>query len=105
MTDNQLQNGAEMQLSRVIFWDTDYDKIDWDNKVRYVIERVVSYGTVADWRAIQKRYGMDRIRDEMLQSRDLDPKTLSFLSVIFDISQEQFRCYKYIQSNPGHWVY
>jgi len=105
MTDKQVQNGAAMQLSRVIFWDTDYDAIDWDNKVRYVIERVVSYGTVSDWRAIQKRYGMERIRDEMLQSRDLDPKTLRFLSAIFDIPKEQFRCYTYIQLNPGHWVY
>ena len=105
MTDKQTKPGAEMQLSRVIFWDTDYDAIDWDNKARYVIERVVSFGTVSDWRAIQKKYGMDRIRNEMLHSRDLDPKALSFFISIFDIPKEQFRCYKYIQSNPGHWVY
>ena len=91
--------------SRVLFWETDYDKIDWANKARYVIERVVKLGFVEDWRFIQQYYGMDRIRDEMLQSRDLDLKTLSFLSVIFDIPKEQFRCYTHIQSNPGHWVY
>lgn len=93
------------QLSRVLFWDTDYDSIDWDNKARYVIERVVAYGFVEDWRAIQHFYGMDRIREVVLQARDLDPKTLSFLSLIFDIPKEQFRCYTQIQSNPGHWVY
>ena len=96
---------STMNLSRVIFWDTDYDKIDWDNKARYVIERVVTYGNMSDWEAIREKYGMSRIRDEMLESRDLDPKTLSFLSCIFDIPKEQFRCYTYIQSNPGHWVY
>ncbi|MCC7317679.1 MAG: hypothetical protein IT219_04060 [Bacteroidales bacterium] len=94
-----------MKLSRVLFWDTDYDAIDWDGKARYVIERVVTYGTMADWRAIQSYYGMDRIRDEMLQSRELDPKTLRFLSSLFDIPQEQFRCYSYIQSNRLHWEY
>lgn len=93
------------KLSRVLFWDTDYDKIDWDGKARYVIERVVAYGFMEDWRAIQKYYGMDRIKEAVLQARDLDPKTLSFLSVIFEIPKEQFRCYFYIQSNPGHWVY
>jgi len=31
-----------MNLSKVIFWDTDYATIDWDNKARYVIERVVT---------------------------------------------------------------
>lgn len=94
-----------MNLSQVIFWDTDYAKINWDDKARYVIERVLMYGTVADWRAIQQRYGMDRIRDETLQSRDLDPKSLTFLSVIFNIPKDQFRCYTQIQSSPGHWIY
>ena len=69
MTDKQVQNGAAMQLSRAIFWDTDYDAIDWDNKVRYVIERVVSRGTWSDWLAIQQYYGPKRIQFEMLQER------------------------------------
>ncbi|MEO0006255.1 MAG: hypothetical protein RJA20_451 [Bacteroidota bacterium] len=94
-----------MSLSKVIFWDTDYNSIDFENKARYVIERVVMYGTLSDWRIIQARYGMDRIRDELLQSRELDPRSLSFLSCIFEIPKEQFRCWKYIQSNPGHWIY
>ena len=65
-----------MNLSTVLFWDTDYNQIDWDSKARYVIERVVMYGTVGDWRVIQEYYGMDRIRDEMLQSHNPDAKTL-----------------------------
>ena len=92
-------------LSRVLFWETDYDKIDWDGKARYVIERVVMYGFVEDWRAIQKYYGMDKIRETVLAARDFDPKTLSFLSTIFAIPQHEFRCYNTLRSNPGHWVY
>jgi hypothetical protein len=98
-------NGAAMNLSRGIFWETNYDTIDWDKNVRYVIERVVTYGNMSDWNAIRTYYGMDRIRDEMLQSRDLDRKTLTFLSCIFDIPKEKFRCYNTIRLNPGHWVY
>ena len=94
-----------MELSKVLFWDTNYDSIDWDKRARYVIERVVSYGNMSDWNAICAYYGLDRICNEMLQSRDLDPKTLSFLSCIFNIPKEQFRCYNTIQSNPGHWTY
>jgi hypothetical protein len=91
--------------SKVIFWDTDYDQIDWPNKARYVIERVVKFGVIEDWRFIQNYYGMDKIKEEMLQSRDLDHKSLTFLSVLFNIPQEQFRCYTSIQSNQGHWNY
>jgi hypothetical protein len=93
-----------MELSRVIFWDTDYDSIDWDKKARYVIERVLNYGSISDWRAIQKYYGMERILEEMLQSIDLDPKSLAFLSCIFNVPEEQFRCCTQIQLNRKHWV-
>lgn len=100
-----MEKKSPPQLSRVLFWDTDYDSIDWDGKARYVIERVVTRGNWSDWIITREYYGLDRIRTEMLQSRDLDKKTLNFLSKLFNISQEQFRCYTYIQLNPGHWVY
>lgn len=92
-----------MHLSKVIFWDTDYNRIDWDNKARYVIARVVMFGTLEDWNEIKKYYGLERIKEEMLEERYLDNKTLSFLSVIFNIPKEEFRCYKEKQLNPPHW--
>ena len=92
-----------MKLSKVIFWDVDYDSIDWDKKARFVISRVLMYGTIEDWEAIKSYYGAERIKEEMLQERYLDPKTLSFLSCIFDIPKEQFRCFTERQSSPQHW--
>lgn len=91
------------QLSRVLFWDTAYNRINWTHKARYVVERVVMFGTVSDWRAIPQFYGMERIKSELLQSRDLDLKTLHFLSIIFDIPKEAFACYACLQSLTGHW--
>ena len=102
---HRMKNPAPLHLSRVLFWETDYDKIDWDNKARYVIERVVTFGFLEDWRAIQQYYGMERIKETVLQARDLDPKTLSFLSLIFNVPQEKFKCFTTIQYNPGHWAY
>jgi len=92
-----------MNLSRVIFWDTNYDSIDWDKKARYVIARVMMYGTIEDWNAIKSYYGFDVIKKEMLQERFLDKKTLSFLSLILNIPKEEFRCYKMAQSSQKHW--
>ena len=94
-----------MELSRTIFWDTDYGSIDWEKNARYVIARVIMFGTIEDWRQVQSYYGMNRIKEEMVQARDLDPKSLSFLSCILKIPSKNFRCYTQIQSNPGHWVY
>ena len=94
-----------MNLSRVIFWDTNYDTIRWDEKARYVIARVVQFGSLKDWYEIKAYYGMDRIKQEMLQERDLDVRSLSFLSWIFDIPKEQFRCYTERLSGPAHGIY
>jgi hypothetical protein len=94
-----------MELSREIFWDGKYEDIDWDGKARYVIERVVQYGTVADWDSIVAYYGKERISRELKQSRDLDPKSLSFISCIFNIPKEEFACYRPIQSSQKHWIY
>jgi hypothetical protein len=94
-----------MNLSKTIFWDVEYSSIDWEKNARFVIGRVLMYGTTDDWRAVQSFYGRDRIIDEMLQERNLDPKSLSFLSCIYEIPKNKFRCYTQIQSNPGHWTY
>ena len=94
-----------MQLSRVIFWDTDYNTINWEKNSSYVMERVLMYGTLNDWQQIKQKYGAERIIKEMLQSNNLDAKAISFLSTIFNIPQTKFRCYPLIQSNQGHWSY
>jgi hypothetical protein len=89
-----------MNLSKVIFWDADFEAIDWQLKAAYVIERVVNYGSSQDWKTIKNYYGMERIRIITLQLRDLAPQTLSFLSCILDIPKENFRCYIWKQSFP-----
>lgn len=91
-----------LELSKYLFWDSDYKNIDWDKRARYVIEKVVSLGTIEDWNQIKTYYGLGKIKEEMLQVRSLDPKTLNFLSHILDIPKEKFRCYTWKQSIPKH---
>lgn len=96
---------STLQLPSILFWDIDASKLDYDAKARYVIGRVVMYGTLADWRAILAHYGPERVRDEMLKERYLDKKSLSFLSFYFEVSKTEFRCYTLQQSIPQHWDY
>ena len=60
----------KLKLSKVLFWDTDYDNINCDKNARYVIERVVSLGRASDWSQIKEYYGLERIKAETLESRD-----------------------------------
>jgi hypothetical protein len=86
-------------FSRILFWDASFETIDWQFKASYVIERVVNYGSSHDWKIAKQYYGFEQIRLISLQLRDLAPESLSFLSCIFDIPKEQFRCYTLKQSS------
>ena len=94
-----------MNLSRAIFWDTNYDQIDWDKRARYVIGKVLNYGTLSDWKAIRSYYGIERIKTEVIQIRDLTPKALYFSHTLFDIPLQAFKCYTWRQSTPTPWNY
>lgn len=47
-----------------------------------------------DWQEVQRYYGLEKIKNEMLLEPDLDKKTLSFLSVILDTPREKFEAFK-----------
>ena len=88
-----------MNLSKYLFWDTNYNDIDWQSHARYVIERVLMRGSLEDWKQIKEYYGLQKIKEEAIQSRALDKITLNFCSILFGIPKEQFKCYTQEQSN------
>lgn len=94
-----------MKLSREIFWDVNYDSIDWDKSRDWVICRVLEYGSMEDWRAIRKYYGDNTIVEAAVTARSLSKKTMHFIHHIFNIPFEKFRCYNLALSNPLHWMY
>lgn len=94
-----------MKLSKVLFWDTDYSKIDWEKQANAVISRVSMNGNWDDWRTIKTYYGLERIKTELLKTRYLDDKTLNFFSIIFNLPKEKFRCYTMKQSIQELWNY
>ncbi len=91
-----------MDFSPVIFWDVEYSKIDWNKSSRFVIGRVVRYGTASDWKKLKALYGLALIKTEMLKERDLDERSLSFLSCVLEVPKDQFRCYKSKPLHPAH---
>jgi hypothetical protein len=93
-----------MNLSIHLFWDVDYDAINWDKHRGFVISRVLSRGSLEDWKEIISFYGMEKIMLALLHARYLDKRTLNFSSFYFNIPKEEFRCYNIIQLSPTHWI-
>jgi hypothetical protein len=81
-----------LPFSPTVFWDCDPASIDPEEHRQFVIGRVLTRGLLMDWQALKQLYGVDRLRDEVTRLRSLDPRTLAFCSVYFDLPKESFRC-------------
>ncbi|MEZ5038858.1 MAG: hypothetical protein R2828_03170 [Saprospiraceae bacterium] len=94
-----------MNLSRNIFWDVDFNALDFDQNSSFIINRVVSRGNLDDWFSIKEYYGLPNIKEIIINTRYLDKISLSFFSLYFDIPKENFRCYNIQQSTQELWNY
>jgi hypothetical protein len=92
-------------LSRMLFWDTDPELIDWQKQANAIIVRALERGGLQDFREIRSYYGDEKIVDAATSARSLSKKTLSFVSAIFGIPLTQFRCYKKTQFPELQWMY
>ncbi len=80
-------------LSRHLFWDTDVSQLSVEEHWRFIIVRVVERGTCEDVRAILNGYGRARVREALLQARNLNERTISFFANLFALPKSQFRAY------------
>ena len=94
-----------MNLSRNIFWDVDYNTLDWEKHDRFVICRVLERGEMNDWFEIKKYYGIKKIISEATSARYLSKLAMHFISNAYDVPLKNFRCYNEQQYNPGSWLY
>ncbi len=94
---------ASLNLSRTAFWDVDMKSLDYETNARFVIEKVMNYGLWDDIVEVLRYYGHERVKAEVTQAVYLKKKTLSFCCTIFDLTPDQFRCYRRQQSNPLPW--
>lgn len=98
-------NGSDClkSFSKYLFWDVDPSQLSMDEHSAYIIQRVLEYGQMDDWRLINRYYGLDRIVSECKQMRTLDPVCLAFICNISKTKEEEYRCYHFRQSCPTLW--
>lgn len=90
-------------FSEHLFWDVDKTKLDIDKHQKFLVQRVLEYGLIKDWKLISKYYGINKIGTLAAELRELEPKSLSFISTLSKIPIDKFRCYITKQSNLQHW--
>lgn len=92
-------------LARRIFWDVDYDKLDYDAKAAFVIERVFERGDVPDIRNCRRYYGDEKVTEVLLKAKFLPEHRMHLASAVIGKPLQDFRCYTLRQSQPGLYPY
>ena len=93
------------KFEKHIFWDVDFEKLDYDLKAIFVIERVFERGDVEDIRQCRRYYGDNKITEVLLNTRFLPEHRIHLASAVLGKPLEEFRCYTLRQLNPGLYPY
>jgi len=93
------------QFSSYLFWDVYAKDIDFDKHKVYVVDRVLECGLWHDWLLIKNYYGLEILKEITLNLRGMFPETLSYMSLITNTPENQFRCYELLQSPNRPWYF
>ncbi len=100
-----MANQTKPEFDKQIFWDVDFEKIDYETNANWVIVRVFERGDVPDIRHCRKYYGDEKIKEALLNAKFLMLKTLYLASAIIEKPIFEFKCYKSRQLNPELFPY
>ncbi|WP_158605216.1 DUF6922 domain-containing protein [Hanamia caeni] len=97
------KNEINNLFNATLFWDVDFSSLDPEKNSRLIIERVFSLGTIDEIKVTIRYYGKNRVVNILENLAYLDPKTLNFVSLLFDKPKNEFRCYSKRLSSPQLW--
>jgi len=85
---------AKPIFEKRIFWDVNFEQIDYDAKANFVIERVFGWGDVEDIRHCRRYYGDEKVTEVLLNIEYMPDHRVHLASAVFDKPLTEFRCYK-----------
>jgi hypothetical protein len=97
------KNDVIKELSSCIFWDMDISKLDVDEDKEIIIERVLTRGFEKDEILLWKIYSRKTIKKTVVNSEELNDSTISYLSIVLNIKEKKFKCYKKKQYHLNYW--
>ena len=80
---------AGLEKMKAFFWDVDINAIDPVRHKRFIIERLLRFGTPKEVCWVLENYSSTEIVEVIKKSRNLDPKTANFWAIHFDIPKRK----------------
>lgn len=95
----------KLNLNKRIFWDVDFEQIDFEKHADFVINRVIERGDVEDIRQCRRYYSDDLITKTILNINYLPSVKMYLASAIIGKDITELKCYKNRQLNPRLYPY
>ncbi len=92
-------------FNKRIFWDVNFEALDYDNKASFVIERAFERGDVDDIRQCRRYYGDEIICTTLTSAKWLSLSTICLATALFDNELTDYKCYNIAKLTPKHWMY
>lgn len=74
-------------FKKSLFWDV--AEVDDEKNGKFVIERILNFGDQNDFQKAKERYGNQAIEKAVLESRNLNKKSLFFWCQYFHLDQKK----------------
>ena len=75
-----------------LFWDVGPEKLDMKKDVQFIIGRVLDFGNLKEWKAINDLYGLPKIRKTAENHIFLNSRSANFWSIILNIPLGRLKC-------------
>ncbi|MEA1927725.1 MAG: hypothetical protein U9N73_05925 [Candidatus Auribacterota bacterium] len=89
------------------FWDIQFETFCYQDRPRFVIERVLEYGGCEAVRWMLEAFSRPQIINTLTKSGNISPKSANFWSNFFKIDKEKIRCLKksFQEKRKQFWPY
>ena len=92
-------------LPRRLFWEFNYDVMDWKAMFRTVIQRVLDRGNEAELAEAIRFYGKDTVIDVLKNAPIyLMDHSIERACKFFHFKPEELHCYHRKRERGGHWL-
>lgn len=92
-------------LHKRLFWEFDFDRIDWQKDAVSIIRRVIERGTPEEWQELISFYSEQKVVSTLKNDiKFLPDYSIGEVCHYFNLQPEELLCYTRKQSRPGHWI-
>ena len=92
-------------LPKRLFWEFDYENLDWQRSYRSIIERVLEWGSPQEWENMITFYGRESVIKALQEDISyLTDQAVRAVTTYFLLQKSELKCYTKKQSQKEHWI-